>query len=283
MQTEHARRRVELARRIAEPHLELGAVSVLVVGSAAVGDADEWSDLDLGIYYDRLPGADELAQARDALGAGDVMPLGGDHAAGMVLEQFPLDGVACQLIHQTFDAWRASVSTVLDDHDTQTPTQKALVGLHGGLVLHGADRIDELRSGASYPEALATAMVRDHQQIFPLWALQGSLRTRDAELWQRGELVKGLQSLLAMLAAVNRRFFSSFQLKQVTRLVSSFEHAPPDFAVRLQHALTAPIEDAVASLETMTAEVLDLVEAHVPEADTSALRARIGRRMEPAG
>ena len=40
-----------------------------------------------------------------------------------------LNGVACQVVHQTVDAWRQTAATVLEQLDTSSPSQKALVGL----------------------------------------------------------------------------------------------------------------------------------------------------------
>src|SRR4051812_38938848 len=97
----------EMARDVVAAFLDgAGAVAALVAGSTADGTADEWSDIDLILFYDSWPGADALTQARATLDPADLRTLGGDPAGAVYLEQFMLNGVACQVVHQTVDAWR---------------------------------------------------------------------------------------------------------------------------------------------------------------------------------
>ena len=262
-----------LAERVAAPFVDgAGAVAALVAGSVASGTTDRWSDVDLVLFYDAWPGAEALEAARSTLAPTERVLLGGDVHGDVHLEQFRVDGVACQLVHQTIAAWRAAAATVLDDLDTSTPTQKALSGLHAGVALAGANVIDALRAAAPYPAALRTAMVRDHLDVFPLWRTAPALATRDAELWQRGELVAGFSKVLAMLAGVNEVWFSMFQLKHTRDLVASFERAPADLVERIEAAVVAPMPEAAAVLERVVDETLAIVESALPDVDVSALR-----------
>lgn len=282
MASTHAQVLHGLASRVASVFVEeAGAVAALVVGSTATGTADEWSDIDLILFYGSWPGAAVLEQARQRLAPADLLVLGGDPGGDVYLEQFAVDGVACQLVHQTIDAWRATAATVLHELDVASPAQKALSGLHQGLVLHGGDVIGELRGEAQYPDPLRAAMVRANLDLFPLWMLQDGLAKRDAELWQRGELVSALQKVLAMLAGINRVYFSTFQLKHTRDLVGGFTMAPPDLVDRLEHALVARMPEAAQEMERLVDETLAIVERELPEVDVAAARARIGRRIQP--
>ena len=158
----------------------------------------------------------------------------------------------------------AAAATVLVDLDTASPTQKALSGLHAGVVLHGHDVIAALRSAAAYPPALRTAMVRANRDVFPLWRLRG-MGARDAELWQRGQLVAGFEKVLGMLAGVNEVWFSMFQLKHTRDLVASFRIAPPDLVDRMEAALVAPMDEATAILEQVVAETMAIVRDELPD------------------
>ena len=235
-----------------------------MAGSVASGTDDEWSDIDLILFYESWPGAGALAAARDVLGPTEPFVLGGDVDGGVYLEQFRVDGVACQLVHQTVAAWRSTAAAVLEGLETTSPTQKALSGLHAGVVLHGDDVIGALRAEAAYPPALRTAMVRDHRDVFPLWKLRG-MEARDAELWQRGQLVAGFEKVLGMLAGVNEVWFSTFQLKHTRALVASFRLAPPDLVDRMEAALVAPMDEAIAELERVVDETRAIVRAAVPD------------------
>ena len=273
-----------LARRVAAACVaSTGAVATLVAGSTAAGQTDEWSDIDVVVFHETWPGRDAIEQVRASLGGTSHRTLAGDAAGDVYLEQFEVDEVACQLVHQTIDAWRATARTVLVDLDTESPAQKALSGLHAGLVLSGDDVIDELRAEAAYPEELRAAMVRANLDVFPLWVMQESLSRRDAELWQREQLVAGLQKVLALLAGVSRVWFSTFQLKHQAALIAGFVDAPPDLGPRIDHALRAPMPEAAAELERLVGETLTIVESRLPDVDVSSLRAAVGRRLRGRG
>lgn len=281
MTTAHAAHLEGVARRVAAPFVELGAVAALVAGSVAEGLSDEWSDIDLILFYDSLPAAAQLAEARDGLGGINPVPLGGSVDAGAYLEQFWLDGVACQLVHQTQAAWQAQAATVTEALDVDTPVQKAFIGLHEGIVLHGHDVVADLRSAAVYPDALAVAMVERHQGVFPLWRVSGSIAARDCALWVHAEAVTGVQHLLAILAGVNRVWFSSFQLKRVHRLETMFEHSPDRLADRIDELLVMAPTDMAAALRQLVVEVVDIVERVMPAADSSRLRGTLGPPVAP--
>ena len=278
-----------LAGRVAAACVEHAhAVAALIAGSTAAGGTDEWSDIDVVVFYETWPGRGRIEQVPTSLGGTSHRTLAGDPAGDVYLEQFEVDEVACQLVHQTTDAWRATARTVLVDLDTASPVQKALSGLHAGIVLSGEDVIAELRTEAAYPEALRAAMVRANLDVFPLWVMQDALSRRDAELWQREQLVAGLQKILAMLAGVSRVWFSTFQLKHQAALVAGFVDAPLDLAPRIDHALRAPMPEAAAELERLVDETLTIVEANLDtdadaEVDLSGLRATIGRRLRGRG
>src|SRR3989442_15282835 len=68
--TEHLRRQ---ARRIVEAALERVPLrAALLVGSAARGDADFYSDLDLLLYVDELPPDEVLTEIVEAVGGEDT-------------------------------------------------------------------------------------------------------------------------------------------------------------------------------------------------------------------
>src|SRR5687767_278790 len=50
----------ELAARGADPYLRLGAGAGIVAGSVAEGISDEWSDIDMILFYRALPAEDDL-------------------------------------------------------------------------------------------------------------------------------------------------------------------------------------------------------------------------------
>jgi SpoVK/Ycf46/Vps4 family AAA+-type ATPase len=83
---------------------------------------------------------------------------------------------------------------------------------------------------------------------------------RDAELWRHQILVDCAYDLLAVLAATNRVWFSSFQFKRTRTLTDRLEVAPPDLADRLEALFTLPPEESARELERLTDETRAILE-----------------------
>jgi hypothetical protein len=274
-----------LARDLASVYVvEAGARAILLTGSAAEGLADVYSDLDLIVYHDVLPSEDQLARARTKLAAGAfrwLAPPGEDFVA----EAYQVRGVECQVGHLLIDAWEQKMKAVLDASDPGSVEHKALGGLLDGMPLHGADLIRGWqRRAAQFPPLLARRMVEHHvAAVFPVWYVSDALASRDATGWLRQTLIESSMHVLGVLAGLNHRYFSAFQLKRTRRFVESLAIAPPHLRQRLETVYRADDAAAVAELEQLVAETLSLAAAHMPEADTTVLRRGPGERYAPWG
>src|SRR5690348_15704004 len=128
---------LRLARRVAAPYIGWPQTrAVLVMGSAAEGVSDFFSDLDMAIYYDALPIEEQLTAAREAHG-GAVKWGMGEREQGALLESYVVSGVECQFAHTTVTAWERDMDRVLVELDVTSPLQKALEGILQGIPLHG--------------------------------------------------------------------------------------------------------------------------------------------------
>src|SRR5262245_21600288 len=102
-----------LAREIADVCIaELAPRAILLVGSAAEGRSDRWSDLDLSVYHDELPRETAIEAVRRRLGGGQPMalwPWDGESFA----QSYPLRGVECQVGHTTVPRTEREMARVL--------------------------------------------------------------------------------------------------------------------------------------------------------------------------
>lgn len=271
---------LKLARRVAEPYRQLPQLRAFIVtGSVADDSADRYSDLDLIAYYDELPSDDELAAAREHNRAENFVWFAHAPEEGTVADMYDVHGVQCQLMHNTVAAWEQQMAQILEQHEVATPLHKAMSGVQKSIPLHGAELIRQWQTRlADYPEPLARAMVEHHLQFFPLWGLQAYLDTRDAVLWRNQMLLEAAQNILGVLAGLNRRYYTTFQLKRMRHFIAQLAIAPDNLADRLEYLLAADPGPAAAALERLVQEIAELVERHMPEVDTSAVRKRLGWR-----
>lgn len=258
---------------------QLQARAVIVTGSAAEGVCDFYSDLDMIVYYDTLPSEEELLQACQH-NQGQERKLMGPRGEDEVGETYLVRGVECQFGHTTIKAWERDIATVLERLDVTSPLQKALSGMLDALPLHGKQLVRDWQARlALYPTSLAEAMVRHYLTFFPLWGLQERLASRDATIWTYQILVETAQSLLGVLAGLNRRYYSSFQFKRTRRFVAQLPIAPVQFADRLEAIFHSAPLTSVLQVEALVQETVALVELHMPQIGTTRVRGRIGWRQ----
>jgi Nucleotidyltransferase domain len=272
---------VGLAERVAAAYVARTAPrAVLLTGSAATGEADAYSDLDLIAYYDRPP----TAEARRAAGEHLARELGAAPVDRPPDDWYAIHGVLCEVGHLTVAQCEGWLAQVLEAHDP-AGNQQALIGLLQGVALHGEALIAAWQArAAAYPEALARATVARHLRFLPVWWAPARFAARDASLFFHQSVVEACLNVLGVLAGLNRRYYAPVYFKRMGQFVAGLRLAPPDVAQRIERVLAATAarpEAAAAELEALVAETVALVEAHLPEVDTAAVRRDLGQRLRP--
>jgi predicted nucleotidyltransferase len=272
----------ERARIIsAEYKRRTNPAAVLLVGSAAEGLSDEYSDLDMVMYYAELPLSDDLDFTREALGAAGFDLLA-PRTDSSVIETFDIGGLDCQVIHMTVAAWEQQMDSVLLQHDAASLVQKALDGLLHGIPLLGEELIGLWQEKASaYPDGLQVAMIRNYMNIRPIWLVADRMATRDADIFLSQMRIDACLGILGTLAGLNRRYFASFQFKRMHRFLKTLTLAPANCAERLTIALDATPLDSAPLIEQLAADTLALVADHAPQIDLTGLRNPPFKRLIP--
>jgi hypothetical protein len=270
---------VALAKRIAAAYVGQSAPrAILLTGSAAVGESDYFSDLDLIAYYDRLSSPDHLAAARVSLQATNIRA-SRVQEADSTIEEYVLGGIECQVAHVTIAAWERDMASVLEEFEPGTHIEKAITGLLDGLSLHGNDLIEQWRAhAADYPEELARATVEHHLRFFPLWRVVESWRERDATIFFYQMLVETSLNLLAVLAGLNHLYFSGFQFKRLHRFVAKMHLAPDLLTERLESLFALDPVSAGIEMERLVDETITLLATRMPMVDTAQARLPLGLR-----
>lgn len=259
--------------------------AILLVGSAATGDADEYSDLDMLVYYDRVPPEDAVAEAARALGAEQYRGKTWSDESGEpdergYSERYSLYGIECQLGHVSVGAFEREIARVAVDHELDDELLKIMSGLFDGLPLVGDELIEGWRRKAGYTEALQRATIEKRWRFFPWWYFQERLRARDATAWRHDVLAQSVYSIVGVLAAVNGLYFSTREFKRASRFVSRLEIAPVNLAARLDALFELDERRSTAELERLVAETQALVAERFPDLDLELER---GGKPTPPG
>jgi hypothetical protein len=273
---------LDIARRHAARYVaHLHPTAILLAGSAATDDVDGYADVDLICYYEAMPPEAQFRAVWEHWHEATGVRHGPWSAAGLG-EHCTVGGVEVQIGHFPIDVVERDVVAVTEAFNTDAVLHKKVLGLLEGLPLHGGDTIARWQARlAAYPDGLARAMVEQHLRgIFPVWYYREHLARRDAALWQQQALVEAALHILGVVAGLNRRYYSSVELKRTRRLVTTLPIAPAHLVARLEALLTGDRTTAVEQVEAIVREVIALVERHLPGADTTVLRRQPGEREQ---
>lgn len=266
----------ELAGRLAAGYAkQMRPHAVLLVGSAATGDADRFSDLDMLLYYERVPSAEALMKAqREVVGSEryrctDWLDGSGAPDECGYSERYVVGGIECQVARESVGAFEREIQSVVADLELSEQLLKIMSGLFEGMPLCGGELVEQWRQQAAMTDELQRALIEKRWVFFPWWYFQERLRARDTTAWRYDVLVQSVYSLVGVLAALNGFYFSTFEFKRASRLLSRFHTAPPNLPARLDALFEADEPTSTAELERLVSEVGALVASRFPSIDLS--------------
>ena len=273
---------LRLAREIARMYSDDPRVAaVMVGGSVSRGCADEYSDVEGGVFWDTPPSDEDRRDAARRMG-GEVWkfdPSGGDRASehiGLSEATVGSDryrGTAMvSPVHMTVDTAEEWIGDLIDDLDTAPQKYELAAAIRYGVPLYGHDLVRRWKEkAASFPERLAVKLVQQNLWLGP-WFNRAAYAARADHLVTAQQLVWMQQGIVNVLAALNREYLPSVEHKWVGWLLERLEIKPDDCAGRLRETFaTRDLGQAVRDLVELGMEVIDLVEAHLPEVNEMSL------------
>jgi hypothetical protein len=259
--------------------------AALLVGSAATGDADGYSDLDMLAYYDQVPTEEALSKAQRELGSKRYRCTAWSDGSGAPDEQgyserYFLNGIECQVAHESVGAFEREIRRLVVDLELSEQLLKIMSGLFDGLPLAGKELVEQWRQQAAMKDDLQRALIEKRWVFFPWWYFQERLRARDTTVWRYDVLVQSTYNIVGILAALNGVYFSTFEFKRERRFLSQLQVAPPNLAARLGALFEADEPASTAELERLVSEVGGLVARRFPDLE---LGLEWGEHQTPPG
>lgn len=258
-----------LAGRVAAAYRPYKAVRLVMAGgSVSRGCADEYSDLEVGVFWAKAPDEETRRAAITTLGA-EILAFDRDGASGREHVQIRRVGeytgtsmVSC--IHTLVADAEETLRAVVDDLDTDLEKQVFCCAVQRGVALHGADLLRSWQERINaYPENLAIKTIQQNLWFGPFYCPQAYIARGDfVVLYQH--YLWAAHCLLRILAALNRLYCPSEEHKWAPHFIAEMEHAPADLAARLQRVFAVPLDESWPLLKTLLSETVDLVETHLP-------------------
>lgn len=240
----------------------------LLTGSAALGISDEHSDVDLLNYYDALPDRGAFDAALHAVGAERGGSIGEPGPEGFVA-RYHVDGIEVQTGASLIAGLESRLQQI-ERGNVDWLLAKIAMGVLEGMPLYGQDMIAGWKRRLAYPEELRRHEVVANIGFFPAWRADPQLAARDAEMFRRQMLVEGAFRVVAVLSALNRVYFSTFQFKRATAHFDALELRPDRLGERLNAVVNAPPSEAAEELRSLVEETKALVRREMPDVDVEA-------------
>jgi hypothetical protein len=271
--------RHQIAESLADAFAANPAVdAVFLGGSTARGEADRYSDIEIGVCWHRDPTKAERAQAINAAGGElhlqyepegiyweDNLFAGHDGAGTRQSGQF------VEISHIRTTEIERILGRLSTDPEADENVLNLLSGIADAVPLQGIERVESWRALArSYPHELARAVVRRHGQIEFFWRWEMLVARGNHSGPLHAHFWDVQQHVLQMLLAVNRRYPLGYKF-----LDSIFERcvlAPDRLSERFESVSTLPPERAAEELRALVHETYDLVERHVPGIDPAQVQ-----------
>jgi hypothetical protein len=253
--------------------------AVLLAGSVARGLADDFSDIEVDVFWHSAPSDEDrrIPHERNAwpLVATDV----DEHEWA---DSFLVDGIkvdTSQFLVETLDCW---IDRVVRSGDTEPEYQVRISALRNGIPMHNAALIESWRVLTDdYPDELRRAMVDNGLDLWPRARID-MLAARDDVLLLHSDLVDNTQRTLDVLMGLNRVYAPHPWHKWLDSETSLLVVAPDDLNRRIRNLLRSDSRTAAEESTALVHETFDLVDRHLPDYDTTNKRSAFDElRVEP--
>jgi hypothetical protein len=264
--------RLAMARKIAPVYTGNPKVGAVIVGgSVARGYADQYSDVEMGVFWADLPTAEELraAMERSRGTAGELDPYDADRE-DVWYEEYGVDGLKVDLRHMPVARMSQVLTDVIERGDLSEERQQIISAMQHGVALHGASRIEGWQARAAhYPESLARAMVRKHLALPPWWSVPMMAERGDLPLVY-GAFKEATERIFGALVGLNRVYHPG--LKWLDRTLTTLPIAPPDLAARLKQVFRTEPRAGAEQMQAIVEETFGLVEQQMPDGEITEMR-----------
>jgi hypothetical protein len=288
--------RVSLARRVIEAYRESGKVSAaLIGGSVALGVDDDFSDIDLFIFWAEPPSDAERHRAVLRSGGG-VDIFWSDLPTEELLRQLLAEknGQIGQVWPYESDEWsehyfigdvNIGISGFLDSTiprylmdlvQNNRPTddrQMLLSTIRLGIPVSGIQLIDGWKQAAEeFPNLLAITLINRAIAYYDGWWACDMFVKRDERLILQALTSRMVDKIIRALFALNKMYLPDPRHKWLGYYANQMESKPAGLLTRLKSVSTADTVLAVREVQELFLETLDLVDGALPEAETGFAR-----------
>lgn len=266
MQNTHVKWRIDFARQITKRLAAFeGVKAIVIAGSVARGYADEYSDIEIPLFWEMLPDDAIRHAIVNALKGEFLYAYGGPACEDQLL----IDGLQVDLWHIAISDEEAILKAVIHDHHFDLSSLNALDTIRCCIPLYGHEMVQNWKNMAQeYPDRLAEQIIQEHLASFStgeLFIL--AQRNNPTAFYARLSFLQ--QELFLVLLALNRSYFPTF--KWLYQALAPMQVKPDAIGERFQRAYKVTYKEALADTKLILEETLHLVERQFPQINTAQI------------
>jgi hypothetical protein len=271
--------RLALARKLGAGYAKNPkAALVMASGSTGRGTADEYSDLELDVYWREPPTGEERRAAALAGGAEavELFPYEEDEWAEEIRVGDFKVGTSTFLV-STVERYLGQVCVANDP--APLAQMRLYEVLHAQMLFGDGKLLASWRERAAYPPPLARTMLQQNLGFEGFGYAEEAMAARDDVIVLYETIGQVARQVMGALLGLNKIYLPNPNFKHVAEQIEEMAVKPPDLLGRLKSAYRLPPAEGVLALHGVIADVFDLVDQHVPGFDTRPYRERMrGRR-----
>jgi predicted nucleotidyltransferase len=270
MQNPHAKWRIDFTHHLAKRLLTFkGIKAIVVAGSVARDYADEYSDIEIPIFWDPLPDDATRHAVVRALNGKFLYAYDGPAQEDQLL----IDGVQVDVWAVSTTHQEQILEAVLHKHQSDLGSLNALDTIRACIPLLGEEIVRKWKLRAQeYPDELAEKIIREHLTAFrtgDLFLL--AQRNNPAAFYSQLSFLQ--QEAFLVLLALNRRYFPTF--KWLYHALESMPVKPEAIEARFRQVYQASYQETIAETKLILEEIVHLVEKQFPRLDTTLIHRRL--------
>jgi predicted nucleotidyltransferase len=263
MQNPHSKWRTDFARQLAQRLVAFDGIKAIVIaGSVARDYADEYSDVEIPIFWETLPDDETRHAIVAALNADFLYAYDGPAREDQLL----INNVQVDLWHVSVMHQEETIQAVLQAQQFDLGSLNAIDTVRSCIPLYGHEIVQTWKRWAQdYPDKLAEQIIQEHLASFRIGELF-ILAQRNNPTAFYAQLSFLQQEIFLVLLALNRSYFPTF--KWLYRALESMHIKPEAIDYRFRHAFEATYQETIADTRLLLEETLHLVEKQFPQIDT---------------
>ncbi len=272
--------RYKIAERVATDYSDHPlAVAIGVGGSVARGCADKFSDVEIGVFWRKLPTVAEFRNLMQKAGGSnwELDPFNPERE-DVQYEEYEVSGLKIDLRHMRKDTMDRVLTATLSDAEINEDRHEIVYAVKHCLPFYGVQEFDRwVNEASSFPKALAHRMASEYLD-FPAASLLAMAIEREDQ-FGFSMLVSGfVKGIFGGLCGINREFFPG--LKWMPHSMSRFVLKPDRISERIKLLFELNHRTVAETIPSLVEETFELAEANLPGLDLSLQRCDL-RRLRP--